>query len=63
MEPQRKCLSKVIFLNQPKLSEHLIDQKFNKLRIGFLPHIKDLKEAYYEDFYTGDINCNVNWSN
>lgn len=34
-------LSKVIFLNQPKLSEHLIDQKFNKLRIGFLPHIKD----------------------
>lgn len=34
-------LSKVIFLNQPKLSEHLIDQKFNQLRIEFLPHIKD----------------------
>ena len=41
MKYQRKSLSKVIFLNQPKLSEHLIDQKFNKLRIEFLPHIKD----------------------
>ena len=32
--------SKITFLNQPKLSEHLVDQKFNDSRISLIPQIE-----------------------
>ncbi len=31
----------IVFLNEPKLSEHEVDQKFNSRRIGLIPHVKD----------------------
>ncbi|HTE48286.1 MAG TPA: aminoglycoside phosphotransferase family protein [Candidatus Paceibacterota bacterium] len=36
-----KPLSKITFLNEPKLSEHEVDQKFNARRINLIPHVKD----------------------
>src|SRR3989338_1678578 len=37
----QKSSSKIVILNEPKLSEHEVDQKFNTRRINLIPHVKD----------------------
>lgn len=46
--------SKIIFLNEPKLSEHEVDQKFNARRINLIPHVKDFI-SNHERFKNGEI--------
>jgi hypothetical protein len=42
MEPNiEKPMGKIIFTNQPKLSEHEADAKFNEARINLLPHVSE----------------------
>ncbi len=43
MDMERKVENKtnVVFLNEPKLSVHEVDQKFNESRIALIPYIKD----------------------
>ncbi len=31
----------ILFLNEPKLSKHAVDQKFNTRRMALIPHVKD----------------------
>ena len=33
--------SKIIFLNQPKLSEHEVEAQFNERRLDLLPHVEN----------------------
>ncbi|MEI6660330.1 MAG: aminoglycoside phosphotransferase family protein [bacterium] len=37
-------MSRVTFLNEPKLSEHAVDAKFNERRIALLPQVRELLE-------------------
>jgi len=41
MKFKTKPLSKITFLNELKLSEHEVDQKFNARRINLIPYVKD----------------------
>jgi len=41
MESQENNKTKIIFNNEPKLSEHEVDSKFNERRSGLIPYVKD----------------------
>jgi len=36
----------IIFKNEPKLSEHEVDNKFNERRINLIPHVNDLISSH-----------------
>lgn len=46
METQGKNISRVIFHNEPKLSEHEVQSKFNERRIALVPIIKDFVSTH-----------------
>jgi len=39
-------MSKIIFLNEPKLSKHKVDSKFNKKRKTLIPHVKKFLSSH-----------------
>ncbi len=47
--------TKITFTNEPKLSEHEVDRKFNERRIAFIPHIEQFISKY-ELFQDSEVN-------
>ncbi len=47
--------SKIIFLNQPKLSEHEVDSKFNQRRMELIPHVENFI-SNHERFQGKDVS-------
>ncbi|OGI95007.1 hypothetical protein A2917_01335 [Candidatus Nomurabacteria bacterium RIFCSPLOWO2_01_FULL_42_17] len=48
-------MSEITFYNEPKLSEHEVDQKFNERRMTLVPHVKDFI-SNHERFKDKDVS-------
>jgi hypothetical protein len=51
----------IVIRNKPKQSEHTIDQKFNEMRLEFIPYIKQFvseHKLFKNESELGIDNCN-----
>lgn len=63
--PQKSVLDEqngptVVFRNQPKMSEHEVDQKFNKMKIEFIPYIEQYVTEH--DLFKNESEVGIEFS-